>query len=143
MAYCNTRIITEWGIAFLKHLNVADASCLSDNGNKWPHDSIEPGCLVKSRAGVGAGGLSPSSSFAGSFIFWVASAACLARVRGVASAPTGLLFWFLVCSGSAEPCGWIFSISGGQRQCKGSLRQFCTAVDCCKAVDAIWVLASV
>ena len=56
-------------MAFLKHLNVADASCLSDNGNKWPHDSMDPGCRVSNRAGVGAGGLSPSNSLLGSFIF--------------------------------------------------------------------------
>ena len=31
---------------------------------------MDPGCLVKSRAGVGAGGLSPSNSLAGSFIFF-------------------------------------------------------------------------
>ena len=103
MAYCNTRTMTLWGIAFLKHLKVADASCLSDNGSKWPHDSIEPGCLVKSRAGVGAGGLSPSKSLLGSFMFWVAFR--WRRVR----APTGLC-WFLVYSASAEPRGWIFSL---------------------------------
>ena len=39
---------------------------------------MDPGCRVNSRAGVGAGGLSPSSSFAGSFIF-------LGRVGGVLS----------------------------------------------------------
>jgi hypothetical protein len=99
-------------MAFLKHLNVADASCLSDNGNKWPQDSIEPGRLVKSRAGVGAGGLSPNNSLAGSFISLVASA-------GVASArPTGLS-WVCVCSASAEPCGLAFFDAGptfgGQR----------------------------
>ena len=83
-------LITEWGMAFLRHLNVADASCLSDNGSKWPHDPRAPGCLVKSRAGVGAGGLSPSSSFAGSFIFFVASAACPLRWRRVRAPPSGL-----------------------------------------------------
>ena len=114
MAYCNTRTMTLWGIAFLKHRNVADASCLSDNGNKWPQDSIDPGWRASSRAGVGAGGVSPSRSLAGSFIFWVASA-------GVASArPTGLC-WFLVCSASAEPCGLAFSLQaltfGGRDYC--------------------------
>ena len=57
-------------MAFRRHRSVADASCLSDNGNKWPHDPRAPGWRVRSRAGVGAGGLSPSSSFAGSFIFF-------------------------------------------------------------------------
>ena len=69
IAYCSTRTMTEWGMAFLRHRSVAEASCLSCHGNRWPHDSIEPGCRVNKRAGVGAGGLSPSSSFAGSFIF--------------------------------------------------------------------------
>ena len=64
-------------MAFLKHLNVADASCRSCHGNKWPHDSMDPGRLPRQeRAGVGAGGLSPNSSLAGSFIFLVASTAC-------------------------------------------------------------------
>ena len=70
IAYCSTRTMTEWGMAFRRHRSVADASFLSDNGNKWPHDPIAPGCLVKSRAGVGAGGLSPNSNLAGSFIFF-------------------------------------------------------------------------
>ena len=56
-------------MAFRRHLSVCEASCLSDNGSKWPHDPRAPGCRVSKRAGVGAGGLSPSSSFAGSFIF--------------------------------------------------------------------------
>ena len=68
-----------------------DELMMSDNGNKWPHASIEPGCLVKSRAGVGAGGLSPNSSLAGSFIFFVASTACSAAPRpGADGAVLGL-----------------------------------------------------
>jgi hypothetical protein len=68
MAYCSTRTITEWGMAFRRHRSVADASCLSDNGSKWPHDPRAPGWRASKRAGVGAGGLSPNSSLAGSFI---------------------------------------------------------------------------
>jgi hypothetical protein len=97
--------MTLWGIAFLKHLNVADASCRSCHGNKWPHDSIEPGRRVKSRAGVGAGGLSPNSSFAGSFIFLcgvdgVFRCALSRRRRGCVG--------FGVCGASAEPCNLVF-----------------------------------
>jgi hypothetical protein len=72
--------MTLWGMAFLKHLNVADANFLSDSGRRWPHDPRAPGCLVKSRAGVGAGGLSPNSSLAGSFIFLCGVAVVLWRV---------------------------------------------------------------
>ena len=125
MAYCKTRTMTEWGIAFLKHLNVADASCRSCHGNKWPQDSIEPGRRVKSRAGVGAGGLSPNKSFAGSFIF-------LGRVDGVparAGAPRadGAVLVF-VCSASAEPCGLDFRSAGVDHVVARCLCVFCASV---------------
>ena len=118
MAYCSTLTITEWGIAFLRHRNVADASCLSCHGNRWPHDSIEPGCLVKSRAGVGAGGLSPNNSLAGSFIF-------LGRVdwRRV-RAPTGGCVGFS-CSASADVRAALSlqaSITSGKVNCEPILR---------------------
>ena len=83
---------------------------------------------IAARASARAGFLRVVVSRGRSF-FWVASS-------GVASARRRGLCWFLVCSGSAEPSDWLFSIAGGQRNCRGSLCQFCTAVDCCKALDA-------
>ena len=106
MAYCSTRTMTEWGMAFRRHRSVADASCLSCHGKRWPHDSIDPGWHTRSRAGVGAGGVSPRSSLVGSFIFFVASTAC-PHARRAASM---LALALRVCGASAEPCGLAFAL---------------------------------